>query len=63
MGRDLTVRSDPRTAGQRPLDQAPEDASAMRHRMDAIRRMLGDLAEHGTVLASHRMLFAEQLAR
>jgi hypothetical protein len=33
------------------------------HRMDAIRRMLGDLAEHGTVLASHRMLFAEQLAR
>jgi len=31
--------------------------------MDAIRRLLGDLANGGTVLASHGMLFAGQLAR
>ena len=37
------------------------EVSGLGHRTDAIRRLLGDLADDGTVLASHRMLFAEQL--
>ena len=39
------------------------DISGLGHRMDAIRRLLGELADGGTALASHGMLIAEQLAR
>lgn len=39
------------------------EISGLGHRIDAIRRLLGELVDGGTAFASHGMLFAEQLAR
>ena len=39
------------------------EISGLGHRIDAIRRLLGELVDGGTDFASHGMLFAEQLAR